>query len=137
MSARHLPFAAVLMALCSAAQAGPSEQTRGHLNDVAAGRVDQVVSQYADDAVFQWVGGPLDGVYRGPAAIGEVWGKFAKANGPMEVEVARLESGANPKGATAIANAAFKGKNMVKVRYVLVYRGEHIVNAVWQVDPSL
>ena len=31
----------------------------------------------------------------------------------------------------------FKGKNTIKVRYVLVYRGGKLVNETWQIDPKL
>ena len=92
---------------------------------------------YADSATFQWVGGPLDGAYTGSDKIKEVWSKFAKGNAPLEVMSSKVEESANPKGATVTANVEFKGKNIIKVRYVLVYREGKLVNEVWQIDPKL
>jgi len=119
-----------------AAHAGPAEDARAHFEAIAAGQLDALMAQYAPEATFQWVGGPLDGAYSGVERIREVWSKFVK-NGPYSVSVAKLEESANDKGATVTANVQFSGKTAVKVRYVLVFRGGKVVNAVWQVDPRL
>lgn len=129
--------AVILFSVSAAAFAGPAEDADAHFKAIAAGNAEQIMQAYADGATFQWVGGPLDGAYTGGEAIRQVWAKFAKANGPMEAKVAKLEESANPKGATVTANVEFKGKSTVKVRYVLVYRGGKLVAEVWQIDPKL
>lgn len=127
---------AALATLSSLAHAGPADDARAHFTAIGAGQLDAVMSQYAPDASFQWVGGPLNGAYAGADKIKEVWTKFGK-NGPFEVSVAKLEESANDKGATVTANVEFKGKAAIKVRYVLVYRDGKLVNEVWQIDPKL
>ena len=125
-----------LLSISSAAFAGPADDAASHFKAIGAGNIEEIMSQYADSATFQWVGGPLDGSYGGTDKIKEVWGKFSK-NAPLEVTVAKIEESANDKGATVTANVEFKGKNTIKVRYVLVYRGGRLVNEVWQIDPKL
>jgi ketosteroid isomerase-like protein len=136
MFKRTLVAAAMLLPL-SAAIAGPTDDANAHFKAVAAGDVEQIMQGYADSATFQWVGGPLDGAYAGNDKIKEVWSKFAKGNAPLELSVGNVEESANPKGATVTANVQFKGKNTIKVRYVLVYRDGKLVNEVWQIDPKL
>lgn len=120
-----------------AAAESPSDKAMAHFNAIGAGQVEAIAAQYADDAVFQWVGGPLDGVYRSKADIAGVWQKFTKAQGTLKVEVSELRSSANPAGATVSANVKFVGKATVPVRYVLTYRGDRLVAEVWQIDPKL
>ena len=126
----------VLLSLSGAAFAGPADDATSHFKAIGSGNVEQIMEQYADSAAFQWLGGPLDGAYAGSDKIREVWGKFSK-NGPFEVTVTKTEESANDKGATVTANVEFKGKNTIKVRYVLVYRGGKLVNEIWQIDPKL
>lgn len=129
--------AALVAAFSCSAFAGPAEDAaRAHFSAIAAGQVDSIMTQYASNAHFQWVGGPLDGAYAGAERIREVWTAFAK-NAPLALTVGGLEESANDKGATVTANVQFQGKNTIKVRYVLVYRDGKLVNEVWQIDPKL
>ena len=132
----HALAAAVLFSLSAAALAGPADDAHAHFKAIAAGNVEQIMQGYADSATLQWVGGPLDGAYAGSDRIRETWSKFA-GNAPLELNVARLEESANPKGSTVTANVEFRGKAAIKVRYVLVYRDGKLVNEVWQIDPKL
>ncbi len=136
MTSRHLILAAAFAVLPLSVLAGPADDARDHFAAIGAGNVDAIMSQYAADATLQWVGGPLNGVYVGSDKIKEVWGKFAK-NGPFEVSASKIEESANDKGATVTANVEFKGKAIIKVRYVLVYREGRLVNEIWQIDPKL
>jgi ketosteroid isomerase-like protein len=136
MLIRTLSGAALLAALSIPAYAGPADDAKAHFTAIGAGQVDAVMSQYAPDATFQWVGGPLNGGYTGADKIKEVWSKFTK-NGPFEANVSKVEESMNDKGATVSANVEFKGKATIKVRYVLVYRDGKVVNEVWQIDPKL
>ena len=128
---------AVLASACATVMAGPSDDASNHIKAVAAGEVDKIMANYADTAVFQWVGGPLDGVYTGGDSIRGVWSKFAKGNAPLTAKIEQVSENANPKGATVSANVTFTGKNTIKVRYVLVYRDGKLVNEIWQIDPKL
>jgi hypothetical protein len=133
-----LSLTPVLLLAAGAALAGPaSDNAQAHFCAVAGGQVENLLSQYADNATLEWVGGPLDGRYAGKTALGEVWGKFAKAQGELTVKVSNVQESANPKGATVTANVVFSGKNDIKVRYVLTYRDGRIVSEVWQIDPNL
>lgn len=129
--------AAILLSLSSLASAAPADDATAHFKAIAAGNVDQIMAAYGDNASLQWVGGPLDGAYSGNDKIRETWGKFAKANAPLEAGISKLEESTNPKGSTVTANVEFKGKTAIKVRYVLVYREGKLVNEVWQIDPKL
>lgn len=121
----------------TAAQAGPAaEAARLRIEAIAAGQVDAITADYAKRAELHWVGGPLDGTY-GNGKVREVWTKFGKANGPMQVTIGDVTESVNPKGATVAANLMFSGKNTIKVRYVLVYREGRLVSEIWQIDPNL
>jgi ketosteroid isomerase-like protein len=137
MIARTLFGAALLAAVASPVFAGPAEDNaRAHFAAIGAGQVDAIMSQYAPDASFQWIGGPLNGAYAGADKIKEVWAKFTK-NGPFYVSLAKVEESANDKGAIVTANVRFEGKSDIKVRYSLVYRDGKLVNEVWTIDSKL
>jgi ketosteroid isomerase-like protein len=136
MSVRFLCAALALGLLPFSAFAGPVEDAHAHFSAIGEGKLDAIMAEYSPDASFQWVGGPLNGAYAGTDKIREVWGKFTK-NGPFEVKVGHVEESLNDKGATVTANVEFKGKAMIKVRYVLVYRDGKLVSEVWQIDPKL
>lgn len=134
----RLFLAPALLLAAGTALAGPaSDNAQAHFRAIAGGQVEAVLGQYADNATLEWVGGPLDGRYAGKTALGEVWGKFAKAQGELNFRISNVQESANPKGATVTANVVFSGKNDIKVRYVLVYRDGKIVGEVWQIDPNL
>lgn len=128
---------AMLLTACATVMAGPSTQATDHINAVAAGDVNKAMAGYADNTVFQWVGGPLDGVYTSREAIHGVWSKFAKGNAPLTATITQLAESSNPKGSTVSANVTFSGKKTIKVRYILVYREGKLVNEIWQIDPKL
>lgn len=130
-------FAAIaLLSVSSITFAGASDDAQVHFKAIAAGNVEQIMQAYGDNASLQWVGGPLNGAYTGNEKIKETWGKFAK-NAPLDVTVGKIEESSNDKGSTVSANVEFKGKNVIKVRYVLVYREGKLVSEVWQIDPKL
>ncbi|MFO1372262.1 MAG: nuclear transport factor 2 family protein [Candidatus Competibacteraceae bacterium] len=134
----RLFLAPALLLAAGVALAGPAgDSAQAHFRAIASGQVEHLLTQYADNATLEWVGGPLDGRYAGKAALGEVWGKFAKAQGELTVKISNVQEGANPKGATVTANVVFSGKSDIKVRYVLTYRDGKIVGEVWQIDPNL
>lgn len=133
-------FAASACAIVFAATsviAAPADDARTHFQAIGAGDLAVVMRGYADNAQFNWVGGPLDGTYASPAAIQGVWEKFTKSAGPLKVSVDKLEESANPKGSTVSANVQFEGKAPIKVRYVLTFREGKIVSETWQIDPKL
>ncbi|WP_295553509.1 nuclear transport factor 2 family protein [uncultured Stenotrophomonas sp.] len=139
MNIKHLIF----LLACSAGVttnvlAGPAlDAAQAHFAAIGAGDRAAILRDYADNARLTWVGGPLDGSYDGPAAIGAVWDKFAAAAGPARVNIVGAAESANPKGATVVAAVHFEGKAQVKVRYLLTYRDGKLVNETWQVDPKL
>lgn len=121
----------------TAAVAGPAlDAAHAHFAAIGAGERATILRDYAENARLTWVGGPLDGSYDGPAAIGAVWDKFGAA-GPARVTVMNITESANPKGATVTAAVQFDRKAAIPVRYVLTYRDGKLVNETWQVDPKL
>ena len=126
-------------ALCAAtgAMAAPVDDAKTHFQAIGSGDLSVVMRGYADNAQFNWVGGPLDGTYMSADAIRGVWEKFTKSQGPLKVSVDKLEESANPKGATVSANVQFEGKAPIKVRYLLTFREGKIVSETWQIDPKL
>jgi len=137
MRIQHLVLGSTLALLSLPVFATPADDARAHINAVAKGDVDTVMSAYDSSATFQWIGGPLDGVYSGADAIRGVWGKFAKGNAPLKVELYGIETSGNPKGSTVTADVMFEGAKPIKVRYVLTYRDGKLVNEIWQIDPNL
>ncbi len=124
-----------------AAQAGPLDEAKAkaHLQAVAAGDLDALLRDYAEDAYMDWVGGPLDGRYRGKAAIGEVWKKFIAGGGgkPRPARFGKLGSQSNPKGTSIEVAAEYGGDKPVKVWHVLTYRDGQLVTEIWQISPAI
>ncbi|WP_029523975.1 nuclear transport factor 2 family protein [Polaromonas glacialis] len=129
--------AAAMLFAASGAMAAPADDARTHFQAIGSGDLAIVMRGYADQAQFNWIGGPLDGTYASADAIRGVWEKFTKSQGPLKVSVDKLEESANPKGATVSANVQFEGKAPIKVRYVLTFREGKIVSETWQIDPKL
>jgi len=137
---RHLLLLLCLLTAAPTA-AGPLDEKKAqaHLLAVAAGDVDAILRGYAEDAYLDWVGGPLDGRYRGKAAIREAWQKFAALNNgqPRPARLGPLVRHANPTGASFAVGAEYGGKTPVKVWHVLVYRDGELTTEVWQISPAL
>lgn len=129
--------AAAMLFVASAASATPTDDAKTHFQAIGSGDLLIVMRGYADNAQFNWVGGPLDGTYASSDAIRGVWEKFTKSQGPLKVSVDKLEESVNPKGSTVSANVQFEGKAPIKVRYVLTFREGKIVSETWQIDSKL
>ncbi len=127
----------LLFGAASLAHAGATDDAQTHLKAIGSGNVDGIMQAYGNNPNFQWVGGPLNGDYVGAEKIKEVWTKFTKANAPLEVNATKVEESTNPAGSTVTANVEFKGKNTIKVRYVMLFRDGKLVNEIWQIDPKL
>lgn len=129
--------AAAALFAAAGAMAVPVDDAKTHFQAIGSGDLAVVMRGYADQAQFNWVGGPLDGTYMSADAIRGVWEKFTKSQGPLKVSVDKLEESANAKGSTISANVQFEGKAPIKVRYVLTFREGKIVSETWQIDPKL
>lgn len=129
------------LVVASLATAGPLDDKKAaaHLRATAAGDVEALMRDYADDAWLDWVGGPLDGRYRGKQAIRAVWEKFAAQNDgqPRPARFGRIEQYAHPQGVTLAASAEYGGKTTARVRHVLVYRDGELSTEIWQIAPAL
>jgi hypothetical protein len=121
--------------------AGPVDEAkaRAHLDAVAAGDLEALMRDYSDDAYMEWVGGPLDGRYRGKAAIRSVWEKFIAVNAgkPRPASFGKLSSFAHPKGTSLQSKAEYGGALPLKVWHVLTYREGDLTTEVWQITPAL
>ena len=137
---RHLLIAGALMAALAASPAAAAatalELARHHISAVAAGDITKITADYTDQSWLSWVGGPLDGTYLGSAQIAATWTKFAKM-APLRATVRTIHVSGNPMGATVVADVQFRGKMTIKVRYVMLYRGQHLVDEIWQIDPKI
>ncbi len=131
-------FPAALLSLTGcAAVAGPAEDlAKQRIAAIAKGDVAAINDAYAPGATLHWIGGPLDGVYGAPDKLKEVWTKYGTAQGLQTATIAAVAEAGNPKGTTITADVAFAGKNIVKVRYVMVYREGKLVDEIWQVNPT-
>ena len=122
------------------AHAGPLDdaKSKAHLEAIAAGNLDLLMQDYAEDAYMDWVGGPLDGRYRGKAAIRAVWQNFIDINPgkPRPAKFGELESYSHPQGTSVAGTAEYGGNKPVKVRHVLVYRDGILTTEIWQVIPG-
>lgn len=141
MKLKWLPLLLPLVALSLSASAGPLDEAKAkaHLDAVAAGDIDTLMRDYAEDAYMDWIGGPLDGRYRGKAAIRTVWEKFIAANDGKARPVKRgeIEAYANPKGVSLEARAEYGGKTPVKAWHILIYRDGEMTTEIWQIAPSI
>lgn len=131
----------LFLATAQATFAGPLDeaQAQAHLKAVAAGDLEGLMRDYAEDAYLDWVGGPLDGRYRGKVAIRAVWQKFIDANAgkPRTGKFGKLESYANPKGLSIEGAAEYAGISPVKVWHVQVYRDGSLTSEIWQIAPAI
>ena len=123
------------------AVAGPLDEAKAkaHLEAVAAGDLEALMRDYADDAYMEWVGGPLDGRYRGKAEIRAVWQKFIAVNDgkPRPATFGKLKAFANPHGTSVEAGVGYGGKLPMKVWHALTYRDGDLTTEVWQIAPAL
>lgn len=136
---RHYFPIAVLIAAIAAAPATaatPLELARRHIGAVAVGDVTRITADYTDQSWLSWVGGPLDGTYFGLKQIGAAWAKFSKL-APLRATVRTIHVYGNPMGSTVVADVLFRGKTTIKVRYVMLYRGQHLIDEIWQIDPNI
>lgn len=141
-NSRMLAIAALACALMSGAiHAGPLDEAKAqaHLNAIAAGDMEALMRDYAEDAYMDWIGGPLDGRYTGKAAIGAVWQKFIAANAgkPRPAKFGKLDAYANPKGASIEAKAEYGGTTPLKVWHVFSYRDGSLTTEIWQIAPAV
>jgi hypothetical protein len=124
------------LGLLQAVQAGPLDdaKAKAHLQAIAAGDLDALMRDYPEDAYMDWVGGPLDGRYRGKAAIRAVWKKFIATNHgkPRQVKLGKLESYGNPKGTSYAVVAKYAGEKPIKAWHVLIYRDGELATEIWQ-----
>jgi len=131
----------VLLVTLQPSLAGPLEEAKAqaHLDAIAAGNLEALMADYSEDVYMDWVGGPLDGRYRGKAAIREVWQKFIAANEgkARPAKFSKLDSYANPKGTSLEVSAEYGGAKPVKAWQVLVYRDGSLATELWQVAPAL
>ncbi len=131
----------LLLGFIQLAHAGPLDEAKAkaHLQAVAAGDLGALTRDYAEDAYMDWVGGPLDGRYRGKAAISEVWKKFIANNGgkPRPAKFGKLEAYGNPNGTTIEIPTEYGGDKPVKVWHVLTYRDGQLVTEIWQISPAV
>lgn len=135
----------VLILLCyvmsAVALAGPLDEKKAdaHLKAIAAGNVETLMADYAEDAYMDWVGGPLDGRYHGKTEIREVWQKFVAANDgqPRPARVRKLSGYGNPKGVSLESEAEYGGKTPLKAWHVLVYRDGMLTTEIWQIAPAI
>ena len=136
----RLLFSSAALCLPVLAIAGPLDEraAEAHLKAIAAGNVDAVMSAYGDEPYMDWIGGALDGRYRGSDAMRELWKKFAANNDNQARTLQRstITQSGNPKGVTLTVNAEYVGKTTVRVHQVLVYRDMKLVSEIWQIDPS-
>lgn len=132
---------ALLSVLAQPVFAGPLDEAhaKAHVDAVAAGDLAVLMRDYAEDADMDWVGGPLDGRYRGKEAISAVWQKFIAANAgkPRPAKFGKPESFANPKGATVEIKAEYGGTTPVNVWHVLTYRDGSLATEIWQIAPAI
>ena len=85
---------------------------------------------------MNWVGGPLDRTYVESAQIARVWGKFTK-QAPLKAAIHDMIGNGNPAGTQMTADVVFAGKATTKVHYVMLYRGDKLIDKIWQIDPKL
>lgn len=129
----------LLWTLCASAFAGPLDEAKAqaHLKAIAAGDLAAVMRDYSEDAYMDWIGGPLDGRYRGKAAIAGVWQKFFAANAgqPRTATLSSLKAHAHSKGTSLEVTADYAGITPVKVWQVFTYRDGNLSTEIWQITP--
>jgi hypothetical protein len=126
---------ALLLFSFQALAASPDRvRAEAYFNAISGGNAETIVSFYADNAEFHWIGGPLAGTYNGKTQIKGVWERFSKAAGDIDYKVLELAESKKGARSTVTAKVNFIGPKEVPVRFIMVYENGKIVNEVWEVD---
>lgn len=111
------------------------DMARAHWAAITKNDLGATTKDYAEGAVLDWMGGPLNGKYTGPTAIAGTWTKFFGAQGPLTVDISNVQMKDEYGKQTVMARTIFKGKATVPVDYTLVYEGGKIVSETWKIRP--
>lgn len=126
----------ICLALSLPASAGKLDEAKAkaHVEAIAAGDIEAVMRDYPKNAFMEWVGGPLDGQYRGRDAIRAVWKKYFAANDgkPRPAKFGEIEAYSSAKGASLETTVEYGGKVPMKVWHLFVYRDGVLVAEIWQ-----
>ena len=126
-------LAATLPLRADDAAAAKSLASRSQI--IAKGEVAAVTSDYAPDAILHWIGGPLNGEYRGVESIRSVWTKFTGAQAPLTVKLSGEKESVAGSKRTLSGNAEFTGAkgNMIPVEYSLTTEAGKITEETWRI----
>lgn len=106
-----------------------------HWTQVANRDVQNLANEYANHAVIAWVGGPLNGTYKGLSAINGLWSKFASATAPMRFQVTSVSYDLSKTHPTVREDVKLMaGKKAIKVDSTLVYDKKKIMTEIWKVN---
>ncbi len=107
-----------------------------HWSAVANGNANKLDNQYANNAVVVWIGGKLNGTYKGQKAIDDLWSRFVNASAPMQFQVRHIWYDVSDGHPTVSEDVVLKGVggngNPIHVTSTLVYKNGKIVGEVWQ-----
>ena len=128
-------LAASAVAAQAAQQAKPAIMEKAkdeallHWMYIAMEDLEELKGQYAPNAVLYWLGGPLNGEYKGVDRIAGVWSKFFTANGDEYLRVKNLKVYAIGEEVYVAADVAFHMKRAatgqwvkLSLTYILVFR---------------
>lgn len=108
-----------------------------HWTAVANRNVQKLGNEYASDAVIAWVGGPLNGTYKGQKSIDNLWSKFANATSPMRFQVKQVSYDVSANRPAVNEDVVLSaGSKSIRVDSTLVYSNNKIVAEVWKVTRS-
>ena len=96
--------AAAMLFSATCAMSAPADDAKTHFQAIGSGDLSIVMRGYAEQAQFNWVGGPLDGTYTSADAIRGTWEKLIKSQGPMKVSVDKLEESASCRACRVVAS---------------------------------
>lgn len=128
------------LTLPASAADSSSDIAKAHVAAIAHGDVAGLAN-YRSDAFVWWVGGPLDGTYAG-AQIPTLWKKFAAPGRDLTSHINSMNTYANPKGATVVADVTYIGAPtgaapiQLHVVHTLLIREGMIQDEIWQVVPA-
>jgi len=106
-------------------------------NAIAYRDTQKLDSQFATDAQVVWIGGQLDGTYKGQTSIDNLWSQFASLTPLTTFQIKHVwyaVSGGNPTVSEDVVLTPLAGSTEpVQISSTLVYNKDNkIVNEVWQ-----
>ncbi|WP_324734962.1 pyrolysin [Thermococcus sp. SY098] len=99
-----------------------------------------LIQQNNDASTLYWVGGPLNGTYKGIENAKATWSRFLGGNNVTKVDVYNITLAKSEEGMTgirAVVIVSTKEGKRIPLRYEIYFKDDSIIEEWWIIDPSV